>query len=434
MKRRHFLKSSAILAAGMTMPAFARASVLGASDRINVALIGCNSMGWIDLSDFLAHPNVHCTALCDIDANVLARRAAELKERHGQTAKTCSDYRKMLEQRDIDVVIIGTPDHWHCLPFIEACRAGKDVYVEKPLANTIAECDAMTATATRYNRIVQVGQQQRSGKIWHSLMDYLKTGELGRIGRVKIFANFSYAAIAEPAPDTTAPDGVDYDFWLGPTPARPFNPHRFHGLWRMYWNYGGGLLTDWGVHLLDMCLWAKDIKEMPREIIATGGKFLYPDGAHETPDTLSVQYRFDDFVMEWENNAGSDSGPYYGRNYGLLFEGVNGRLVANRESWEVFPHGEKTSALKNEEPDNSHRAHVTNFLECIRTRNPQTACTIQNAGLCAKYAHAGNISARTDRPLTYDDAARTFNNAEADRLLRPDYRGEWKKYQTEYKI
>ena len=431
VSRRNFIRNSAsAIAAGLVMPSFLQESsmfarTVGANDKINVALIGCKSMGWADLSDFLIHPEVDCVALCDIDKNILDQKGSEIEKLRNKRPTLYGDYRKLLERKDIDAVIIGTPDHWHCLQMVDACAAGKDVYVEKPIANSIAECDAMVRAAKKYNRVVQVGQQQRSGNHWHEMKQYIDSGKLGKIARVNVWANFNYATILDRVPDGSVPAGVDFETWLGPAPKRTFNERRFHGLWRMFWDYGGGLMTDWGVHLMDMALWGMNVKGMPKRIMSSGGNFAFPDNYAETFDTLSVIYEYDDFMIEWSNVAGTESGPY-GRNYGLAFKGPNGTLVANRESWEVIPEQNKIEAVKSLPNFQDHKDHVSNFLNCMKSREMNTACTIDNGSLCAKYAHLGNISARVKSALVYDDVKKTFNHAEADKLIKPDYRSPWK--------
>lgn len=427
--RRDFIKSMGLLtAAGLAAPSvlaeeYKRGMMVGANDRINVALIGCRNMGWSNLNDFLIHPNVDCIALCDVDRGILEGRASELEKWRNRKPEIYSDYRKLLERKDVDAVIIGTPDHWHCLQMVDACAAGKDVYVEKPLANSIAECDVMVAAARRYERVVQVGQQQRSGNHWHEMKKYIDSGKLGHIAKVNVWGNFAYAAILNPVPDSPVPAGVDFDLWLGPAPQRTFNERRFHGSWRMFWDYGGGLLTDWGVHLLDMALWGMNVTGMPKRVMATGGNFAYPRNYAETFDTLTVFYEFDDFTIQWSNVA-VESGPY-GRNYGLEFVGTNGTLVANRESWEVYPYQNRTESAKCMPNYQDHKDHVTNFLESLVTRNWNTACTVANGSLCAKYAHLGNISARVKEALVYDDVKKTFHHKAADRLIHPEYRKGW---------
>jgi predicted dehydrogenase len=263
------------------------------------------------------------------------------------------------------------------------------------------------------------------------MVDYLRSGKLGNIGHVHVWANFNYAAMQPPVPDSQAPEGVDFETWLGPAPARTFNQQRFHGSWRMFWDYGGGLMTDWGVHLLDMGLWGMDVKTLPLKTSAFGGKFLYPDGANETFDTQMVTWQFDKFIMSWENNAGTETGPY-GKNYGVLFRGANGTLVADRDNWEIYPERARGGAAKIPEMTvkadfQDHKLHVTDFLECVKTRNSQTACTIENGSLCAKYAHLGNIGARMGgAALVYDDQTKKFDVSAADRYLKPTYRSPWK--------
>ena len=268
--RRTFIRNTAAAVAGigitgsMAGKGLAHSSVLGANDRITLALIGARNMGWADLDDLLKQPNVVCKTLCDVDNSVLTERAAELvKLGHGQPLLE-KDYRRVIGDSDIDAVVVGTPDHWHCLPTVEACEAGKHVYVEKPLANSIGEINVMLDAAGKYNRLVQVGQQQRSGLHWKSAIEFVRSGKLGTIRQVKFWANFDYGAGNMPVPDSVPPDGVDYDRWLGPAPRRPFNRNRFHGSWRMFRDYGGGLMTDWGVHLIDMGLWAMEVKGAPR--------------------------------------------------------------------------------------------------------------------------------------------------------------------------
>ena len=423
--RRNFLKTTA--AAAVVLPtmgadAFGKVS---ANDKLNVALIGCRNMGWGNLADMLITNEAECVALCDIDQSVLNNRTADLEKRGMKKPALYGDYRKILDRKDVDVVIIGTPDHWHCLQMVDACAAGKDVYVEKPIANSIAECDAMVAAAKKHKRVVQVGQQQRSSGHWKQMVEYLRSGKLGTIGRVHIWANFNYAAVT-PQQDSAVPAGIDFDTWLGPAPARTFNQHRFHGIWRMFWDYGGGLMTDWGVHLLDMGLWGLNVTGMPNKIVATGGKFYYPQGAHESFDSQTVSYLFDNCIMSWEHNAGVETGPY-NRSYGVLFKGTNGTLVADRDNWVVYPEREKIPEIKVEADHQDHKLHVKDFIDCVKARNFQTACTIENGSLCAKYAHLGNIAARLNTTLIYDDAAKTFKGApEANPYIKPVYRAPWK--------
>jgi predicted dehydrogenase len=434
--RRNFLKTSATAAAGIGMSSSLSASlmapsrVLGANDRINVALIGCRNQGWWNLGDILKQPNVELHTLCDIDSQVLEDKAGQLSANSGPKPNIALDYRTVLENKDIDAVIIGTPDHWHCLPAVEACEAGKHVYVEKPLANSIGEINVMLDAARKHKSLVQVGQQQRSGAHWKTAMDFVKSGKLGTIRQVKFWGNFNYGAGNMPVPDSAPPQGVDYDRWLGPAPERPFNKNRFHGSWRMFRDYGGGLMTDWGVHLIDMGLWAMEVQGAPLSVQSLGGNFASQDRALEMPDTLTVLYEMDGYNMIWEHNGGIETGPY-DQNYGVKFMGSNGTLVADRDKWRIFPEGrEKEWRMEAMEPQpsdfQSHLNHCENFIRAIRYGDPLNA-EIEIGHRSALYAHLGNISHWAGQKVVYDEQQRRITSSEkADALLTPAYRAPWK--------
>lgn len=248
--RRDFLRQTALIGAGLSIsPFFIKAgnAGVGANDKIGVGLIGCNGMGFEDLKAFLRNPEVECIALSDIDESVLNNRAAETKKITGKKVKHLyKDWRKLIDNKDIDLVIVGTPDHWHCLQMVSACQAGKDVYCEKPLGNSIEECNIMVRAAQKYNRVVQVGQWQRSDPHWQDAMAFVHGGQLGKIRTVRVFSYQGWCPSIPVKPDEAVPAGVDYDMWLGPAPRRPFNRNRFHFTFRWFWDYAGGLMTDWG--------------------------------------------------------------------------------------------------------------------------------------------------------------------------------------------
>ena len=434
--RRSFIKPPAATAAGIglsgTLPlsAFSGPGILGANEKITVALIGARNMGWHNLTDLLKQPNVVCKTLCDVDDSVLADKVAELVENGYKKPGLEKDYRKVLEDKDIDAVIVGTPDHWHCLPTVEACEAGKHVYVEKPLANSVGESNAMLDAARRNNSIVQVGQQQRSGAHWKSAIEFVRSGKLGTIRQVKFWANFNYGAGNTPVPDSDPPEGVDYERWLGPAPKRPFNRNRFHGSWRMFRDYGGGLMTDWGVHLIDMGLWAMDVDYAPKSVRSLGGNYANTDRALEMPDTLTVLYEMDGFNMEWEHNGGVQSGPY-DQLFGVLFRGTNGTLVADRDKWRIFPEwggNEKWRMEEVEEVPSDHKSHINhceNFVRAIRHGDALNAES-EIGHRAALYAHLGNISYWAGDNVVYDETLRKIINSEkADALVTPDYRAPW---------
>lgn len=431
--RRNFLRNSAVaISAATIIPSEVWSSPVAASDKVNVALIGCRNMGFGILKHHLDTGMVNCVALCDVDENVLKEKSETVKKEYNQSPELIKDYRKVLERKDIDAVIIGTPDHWHCLITVDACSAGKDVYVEKPMANTIAECNIMVKAQKRYNRIVQVGQQQRDGKIFKDCMGFIKNGEIGTLRKVNIWANFNYGLGTVPVPDGPVPAGVDYDFWLGPAPKRPFNQARFHGSWRHYWDYGGGLMSDWGVHLIDMALWAGGIIEGPTSVMTFANNFSKQKMARETFDTMNIVFPKKDFVINYDLTAGIQQGPFNSA-YGLQFIGEKGTLVADRNKYHLYPEwdGEKkagkTAEVSWDKGQESHREHVDNFLACIKSRETPS-CPPVIGRAAAVHVHIANISARLRQPLLeWDDKNNRFINCEkANEMITPVYRAPWK--------
>lgn len=444
LTRRRFIKKSALSLAGMTLAyhlpleALAPKIRVPASDRLRVGVIGCNGMGWSNLRSHLLMPEVECIALADVDQKVLDKRAAAVEKARGNRPKLYKDYRKLLENKDIDAVIVGTPDHWHCLNLIDALEAGKHVYVEKPLANSIEECYRMLAAAEKHpDKIIQVGQWQRSGSHYAKAIEFVRSGKLGNIRLVKVWAYQAWMKPIAPKPDSAAPEGVDYDMWLGPAPKRAFNPNRFHFNFRWYWDYAGGLMTDWGVHEIDIALYAMNATA-PKSVMAAGGKFAYPNDASETPDTLQTVFEYDGFNMLWEHGTGIDNGPY-GRSEGIAFIGNNGTLVVNRAGWEIIPEKEYNNDLgisiyKMEDiPDQPRRgdyldAHTRNFVTAIKENDPSSLKTpIGSGSVAAINAHMGNIAFKTGRKIYWDAANKQFkDDKEANQIMKASYHNGWK--------
>lgn len=435
MNRRNFLQKSALTAAGIGLSPLmggSYQSVFGQnapSNKVKVALIGCRSMGWSDLNTFLNYPEVECVALCDVDDEWLNKRAGDVEKKTGKKApKLYKDWRKVIDNKDVDVVIIGTPDHWHCLPLIYACQAGKDVYVEKPLANTIEECDLMVKAVRKYNRIAQVGQWQRSDPHWDEAAAYLRAGNIGRIRTTKVWAYQDSKPTLPVLPDEAVPAGVDYDMWLGPAPKRLFNRNRFHYNFRFFWDYAGGLMSDWGVHLLDYALEGMNAP-LPSHIFSGGGKFAYPDDAMETPDTLMATYAYDDFNIIWDHACGINHGPF-DKKEGLAFYGEKGTLVLTRAGWEVIPVVVGKEARMEAVPFKKGEGkglynHVGNFLSCIKSRE-LPAGDIEIGARVAKMSHFANIACRLKREVHWDEATHSFiNDNEANQLAKAYYRAPW---------
>jgi predicted dehydrogenase len=427
--RRNFIRNASLLTAGAVLPMHAlsfEGKKVAAADKIRVALIGANGMGFNNLSSFLKNPEIDCVALCDVDKNVLDKRLGNLKELGVTTPAVYADYRKMLENKDIDLVIIGTPDHWHCLQFVDALEAGKHVYVEKPLGNSIAEINIMHKAAQRYGKMVQVGQWQRSQPHFVDAVNYLRTGALGRIRTCKAWSYVDWKGPVPKVPDAPVPEGVDYDMWLGPAPRRPFNKNRFHFTWRWYWEYAGGLMTDWGVHLIDYILYGMD-KNIPVSVMATGGKYAYPDDDMVTPDTMTAVYDFRDFTMIWEHTIGIGLGNWR-RPHGMSYIGENGTLVLDRNGWEVVPEKQKIEAVPVQKNVGvGLDLHVRNFIDCLKNNTPgKLNAGIDTGRKVALVAQMGNIAYRTGEKVYWDDGAQTFSTQTASKLITPYYQNGWK--------
>ncbi len=425
--RRKFLRTggaalaSAGLATALPLDVIARArKKVAPSDRINVGLIGANGMGWSDAKSFMKLPEVNLMAICDVDKNVIDRRSAEAMESNVKLTPY-GDYRKLLENKDIDVVIIGTPDHWHCLQMVDACAAGKDVYVEKPVGNSIVECDVMVAAQKRYQRAVQCGQWQRSMPHFVDALAFLKSGKLGQIRTVKAWAYQGWMKNIPAKPDSPVPPGVDYTTWLGPATMRPFNENRFHFNFRWFWDYAGGLMTDWGVHLVDYVLLGMDAP-LPESVYASGGKYAYPDGGNETPDTLAAVYDFGNFTMLWEQAQGISNGNY-GRDHGIAYIGNNGTLVLDRGGWEVLADENRMEPVAHQPNKGSGLdAHTRNFIDAVKSRNFENlSCPIQAGAHVARVCQMGNISYRTGQIVHWNKKKGKFSESPANGFLEAGY-------------
>ncbi|SHJ35688.1 Tat (twin-arginine translocation) pathway signal sequence [Tangfeifania diversioriginum] len=427
--RRSFIKKSALATAGVGVAAsMPLASCVGANEKLVCGLIGAKGMGFSDLQAFLGQPNTECAAIADVDENVLNQRIADTEKIQGKKPKGFKDFRKLLEEPGIDVIIIGTPDHWHTIPFVNAAQEGKYIYCEKPLANSIEELNIMERAASRYGNVVQVGQWQRSDKHWQDAVEFVHSGKLGKIRTVRTWSYQGWMKSIPVKPDGPVPDGVDYDFWLGPAQKRPFNPNRFHFNFRWFWDYAGGMMTDWGVHIIDYGLFGMKAKA-PKSVMAMGGKFAYPEDAAETPDTLQALYEFDGYTMLWDHGIGIDGG-YYGRSHGVGFVGNNGTLVVDRGGWEVIPEGGNNPAMERVElikgDGQGLNNHMKNFIECIKDTSKTPNANVAIAANTARVCHLGNIALKTGRRLYWDaDNSKFIDDNNANEYLTPDYRAPW---------
>lgn len=429
--RRIFIKNTAVAAAAVSVAPAVLNACASPAEKVTVALIGCRSMGFNDLVSFLKEGNnVECVALCDVDSKVLEDKAAEVEKLTGKRPQVFADFRKVLDNPDIDAVIIGTPDHWHAIMTIMALQAGKHVYVEKPMAHSIEECYAMVAAQAKYpNLKVQVGMWQRSSKHWFEASDVVKSGVLGDIHLVKAWIYKGYDTPYPVMEDSEAPSTVDYEMWLGPAPKRPFNLNRFHYNFRWWWDYAGGAMTDWGVHLLDFALYAMDA-DMPEFISPGGGIFYHEPGAMETPDIQQALYNYPKHSMVWECGLNPGIGPY-GKGHGVAFVGQKGTLVVDRNGWETMPdtnNAEKKPFFEGKKQPNYGDGldeHVKNFLECIR-KGGSLNTPVEIGAKTAIVSEMGNIAYRAGQRIHWDNSTKSFREEIANSMMKLNYNENWK--------
>ncbi len=443
MKRRTFIQETAVAASSLVVaPAIIKnAKSLSPNDKINIGVIGCKGMGWADTTSLLKMPDIQLIGICDVDQSVIDQRLSDYAKLRNNIPKTYTDHRELLQDESIDAVVIGTPDHWHCSMMVDAVMAGKDVYIEKPIANSIEECNIMLAAQKKTGRVVQVGQWQRSGPHYREAIDIVRSGILGNIRLVKVWAYQGWMKPMEPMADVPVPRGVDYKRWLGPAPMRPFNPNRFHFNFRWFWDYAGGLMTDWGVHEIDIALYAMNAVA-PKSVMASGGKLAYPNDPAETPDTLQAVFDYGDFSMLWEHATGIDGGPY-GRTEGIAFIGNNGTLVVNRGGYEVIAEREFVGWGRNDgkqkmepipfvqkDPNvNILDLHTENFVAAIKANDPSMLNThIKSGSVAAINAQMGNIAYKTGEKIYWDANESNFgDNQKANELIHAKYHNGWMK-------
>jgi len=438
MTRRDVLKTGGLGAVAGIAALAHPARILGANDRVRVAVCGLNGRGKDHIAGFSHVPNVEIAALCDVDENVLRKHRGEL----GGKAQTYVDVRKLLEDRSIDAISIATPNHWHSLMGIWACQAGKDVYVEKPCSHNLWEGRQFVRAAEKYNRIVQHGTQIRSAPAIQEAMRKLHEGVVGDVYLARGLC-FKWRDTIGHAPEESVPEGVHYDLWTGPAPLKPFTRNRFHYKWHWIWDTGNGDLGNQGVHQVDVARWGLGVK-FPGRVSAIGGHFLFDDD-QQTPNTLSCAFEFDlpdgrRKIMEFEvrhwitnNEAGVGRGSlsagikrFFGHHntIGNIFYGADGYLAtgdedaSSYESW--LGHDEKPGP-------GGHRGgdHFANFVDCVRSRKKEDlTAPIQEGHISCALVHLANASYRLGRTLRFDpETEQVVGDEEANQLLRDGDRG-----------
>jgi predicted dehydrogenase len=432
LNRRGFIGSSfygaAVLVAAGQSPKSA------ASERMQVGCVGVGGRAGQLVSMFAGLKEVEVVALADVDSRKLAGAAQRVEKIQGKRPATVTDFRKLIDNSQIDALVVGTPDHWHAIPTILACLAGKDVYVEKPDGHNIEEGRRMVAAAKKYKRIIQMGTQSRTSEYFHEAMAYIRSGKLGRCLVAKGWESGKQSSIGRPT-DSEPPEGVDYDMWLGPAPKRPFNVRRFDGNWRWFFDYGTGDLGNDGVHRLDVARWALSTAceaqgepplGLPSAICSSGGKWYFDD-MQEWPDTLQVNYEYagnPGKILTYEMRIWTPY-PYTGHGEGVVVYGDQGYIVIGNSDWQAYD--PKGNVLAKGGGDNGGVSHIQNFIDCIKSRKKPNADLETVGHISSVLCHAGNVSWRVGRKLVLDPTTETFvGDEEANRLrTRPEYRKPW---------
>ena len=413
------------LAGGVALAAAAKAQTAApASDRLQIGFIGLGRQGTSRLNEFMRHPDVAAVAVCDLDKTHLAAAAAAVEKAQGRKPEQFHDFRKLLELKNLDAVMVATPDHWHALPAIHACQAGKDVFVEKPLAYSIGEGRAMVNAALKHKRITQMGNHIHNDRpTYRRVVEVIRSGALGKISRV----DCSLATGATPigkSPDSAPPAELDYEFWLGPAPKRPYNPQRSHFTYRYFWDYSGGALIDFWCHYTDVVHWALDLKA-PKSVSAAGGRWGVDD-AGETPDTMEVICEYPNLLLTWTLHPQGRPG-FEGMGSAVVFEGSAATLVTNYNRYEVYVKGKKEDAFKPPAPSiPDSPGHIREFLNAIKSRE-RTSCDIEYGFRVTKGGLLANIAYRSGERLTWDDGRERFTgNTRANQYVTRRYRKPWK--------
>ena len=441
MYRRDFLKQSAALLAVSGLPSYAGQL---ADMKKRVGLIGSGWYGKSDLLRLVQIAPVEVVSLCDVDKQMVSDAADLVATRQlsKKRPRVYSDYRALLKERDLDLVIIDPPDHWHALPMIEAVKSGLDVWVQKPVSVDVVEAQAMLAAARKYKRVVQVGMQRRSTPhLIHAKDRIIKEGKLGTIGLVEIYCYYHMRATQNP-PDGPPPANLDYEMWTGPAPMRPYNSLVHPRSWRAFMEYGNGILGDMCVHMLDMVRWMLDLG-MPTRIDSTGGILVDKKSKANITDTQTATFDFPNLRVVWTHRSyGRSPDPAY--PWGATFYGDKGTLKASVNAFDYIPQGKDEAPIhedvvmeleqfpedKTEKDLERHvapaiRGHMKNFLECTASRaNP--VADIEQGYMSTAACILANISLDLGRSLQWDHAKGVVvGDEEANKRLRRPYRGPW---------
>ncbi|HRT07205.1 MAG TPA: Gfo/Idh/MocA family oxidoreductase [Candidatus Paceibacterota bacterium] len=441
MNRRNFLKLGAAGVAGITLGGYAAEF---ADPKKRVGLIGSGWYGKVDLLRLIQVAPVEVVSICDVDKRMLAGAAEIIASRQAskRPPRTYTDYREMLKERDLDLVLIATPDHWHALTAIAAMEAGADLYLQKPISADIAEGQAILATARRLKRVVQVGTQRRSTPHLIEARDNIvKEGKLGKIGLVEIYCYYHMRTRDNP-PDTDPPEYLDWEMYTGPAPMRPYNRLIHPRGWRSFMEYGNGIVGDMCIHMLDTVRWLLDLG-WPVRVSSSGGIQVHTTSKANIADTQIATFDFGQLQVVWQHRTwGETPDPKY--PWGLTIYGENGTLKASVMSYDFIPRGggqpvhrDVTYELEQFPEDNTEkdiekhvapavRYHMKDLLAAIATRGKPVA-DIEQGHISTASCILANLSMKLGRSLAWDaQKGEIIGDAEANRLLRRPYRAPWK--------
>jgi len=446
ISRRGFLDQSVkggLTAALGSVAMGANGKVVAPSDKVVLGVMGVGGRGTQLTGFFASRPDVEIAYICDVNAKRLPGAVKVVEEKKGKTPKAIGNFQRILEDKNVDAIVCATPDHWHSLATVLACQAGKDIYVEKPASHDIWEGRKMVEAARKYKRVVQVGMQNRSGSYCASARELIQSGKLGSVHLVRVH-NMLDRAPVENTPDGPPPDGFDWDMWLGPGPQRPYNPKYFR---RVFWDFNGGIITDDGVHQLDLARAVTGLG-FPRTAHHAGGKLHFKDIA-QTPDTSIVSFDYDGLTLIFEetwwtpymvkvpNNIREsttefpDWYPFIGTRTEI--HGTEGMMILGRHGggWQVFDRDGKKIASDKQTFSAMQAAHVENFIKCIHSRKHPNS-DVEQGHISAALCHMANISYQLgNRKLVFDSNKECFvDDPDANRYLKRTYREPWVIHET----
>jgi predicted dehydrogenase len=433
--RREFLDTLAAGAAGLAMSSSAKSygQIMGSNERLNFAVIGLNSRAYAHLSSLHANKDVACIGyVCDVESNILAKFAAATEKQMGTAPKTEKDFRKILEKTDVDAITIATPDHWHAPMAIMGLEAGKQVYVEKPCSHNPAEGVLLVKAQQKYNKLVQMGTQQRSSRHTIEIVNKIHEGAIGRAYYAKCWYTNGRKSIGvgKPAP---VPASLDWDLWQGPAPRQPYKDNVQPYNWHWFKIWGTGETLNNGTHEIDVARWALDV-DYPSRITASGGRYAYQDD-WQFYDTLNTGFEYDDKVIAWECTCCNDMRRFNGRSRGTIVEGTTGTVLVDRDGYEVYDlKGKKTSEFKVGSEtstadlvgaDSMTDAHFANFIAGIR-KGERLNAPVAVGNIAVTMLQLSNIAWSAKRDLQIDPSNGMIrNDAEAMKGWSRDYEKGW---------